>query len=71
MPRVETPIVPILITFSVFTTLILVAYFMLVRYEKKQERKKVRAGYELVSDKNSYKEKFNFLENQEISASTF
>lgn len=51
------------ITFSVFTILILISYFMLVRYERKQERKKVRANFEYTLDKNAYKEKFNFLEN--------
>jgi hypothetical protein len=71
MPKVDIPITSIVITFSIFSSLILVAYFMLLRYERKQERKKVRAGYEYVSDKNSYTEKFNFLENQEVSASTF
>jgi hypothetical protein len=58
-------------TFSVFTSLILIAYFLLLRYERKQERKKGRSALDYTFDKNSYTEKFNFLENQEVSASMF
>ena len=47
----------------------LLAYYAMIKYERKKERKQVRSGYTNISDKNSYNEKFTFLENQEISAS--
>jgi hypothetical protein len=66
--NVQIPVLAIAITFAIFMTVILVAYFTMVRLEKKKERK-IRSGY-YTSEKNSYTEKLNFLENQEISAST-
>jgi hypothetical protein len=57
--------------FSIFMALILVAYFLLLRYELRQERK-MKTGYKYMSEKtNSYSQKISFLENQEISATTF
>lgn len=70
MPKVETPVLSIVVTFSIFTVIILAAYFMLVRYERRQEKRKVRANYEHTQDSNAYSEKFNFLYNQEVSATT-
>ena len=64
LPKVDTPILQILMTFSIFTVIILAAYLLLLRYEKKQERKRVKVGYEYISEKNAYNEKFNFLYNQ-------
>ncbi len=63
VPKADTPVLSIVITFSVFTVIILAAYFMLVRYEKKQEKKRIRASYEHTQDTNAYNEKFNFLFN--------
>jgi len=70
MPKVETPVLSIVITFSIFTVIILAAYIMLVRYERREEKRKVRANYEHTQDSNAYNEKFNFLYNQEVSATT-
>ena len=71
MPKVQAPVLSIVITFSVFTVVILAAYLMLVRYEKKQEKKRTKTvGLDIAIEKNGYNEKFNFLYNQEVSAST-
>jgi hypothetical protein len=35
LPKVDTPILQILMTFSIFTVIILAAYLLLLRYEKK------------------------------------
>lgn len=66
---VEIPVVSIAISLSVFMTIILFAYYLLQRYETKME-KRASKNYMLAKDKNSYNEKFSFLENQEVSAST-
>lgn len=59
-----------IMTFSCFTVIILAAYLLLLRHQRKQNRKKVKVGYEYINEKNAYNEKFNFLYNQEVSAST-
>jgi uncharacterized protein YpmB len=71
LPKADTPVLSIAITFSVFTVIILAAYFMFVRYERKQEKKRAKtAGLDIIQEKNAYDEKFNFLYTQEVSAST-
>ena len=63
LPKADTPVLSIVITFSVFTVIIMAAYFMLVRHEKKLEKKRLRAAVEPTQDTNAYNEKFNFLFN--------
>jgi uncharacterized membrane protein len=71
--KVDLPIASIVITFSVFMTVVLSVYFYLLKQEMKLEKeaKKVRMlEVEEETHSNAYSEKFNFLEKQQVSVST-
>lgn len=67
--KIQIPIGSIVITFSVFMTVVLFVYFVLLRQELKSEKKEKMLG-DNEQKNNAYSEKFNFLERQEVTASS-
>ena len=60
----KSPVTSIILTFTMFSVLLTAIYIGLLKLmSRRSDKKKVTCGYDIISEKNTYSEKLNFLED--------